>query len=217
MVHHCPRCELRFRSEAELTEHLDVDHHAPHQAWERYRYPKGPRQAPLYPEDVERDPDTAARYLVVGNQTLNSPELIDHITGRAAARLCSFTVVVPATSTADYPQGALTFSRPVTGAGERHEGGDAGAAQARWRLRQSIDTLRAAGVEVDGAIGSPDPFTAVQQIARRESFDAVILSVLPPGLSRWLSMDLPQRIERQLHLPVTTVVASDHPGPQSQG
>lgn len=53
MVHHCPRCELRFRTEGELAEHLDLDHHAPRETWERYRYPQGRRHPPLYPEDVE--------------------------------------------------------------------------------------------------------------------------------------------------------------------
>ena len=206
MVHHCPRCELRFPSEAELTEHLDLDHGVPRQGWERYRYPAGRRQAPLYAEDVEERAEHGWRFLVVGNQTLGSQALIDHIRGLAASGPCTVTVLVPATSTAEYPHGVLSVAGTVAGTGSRRDDGEAGAAQARWRLRQTIETLRAAGVEASGTIGSPDPFTAVQQMLRRESFDGVIVSTLPLGLSRWLGMDLPRWIERRLRVPVTTIV-----------
>lgn len=211
MVHQCPRCDLRFPSEAEVVEHLDVDHAASRQAWERYRYPQGPRHAPLYATDVEAPSGAPRRYLVVANQTLPAPELVDHIHELAASTDCSFTVVVPATSAVDYPMGALTFSGPVAGAGERQEGVDAGAAQARWRLRRTIESLRGEGVRVDGTIGSPDPFTAVQQMLRREAFDGVIISTLPVALSRWMRMDLPRRIERALTIPVTTIVTAQRP------
>lgn len=211
MVHQCPRCELRFPSEAEVTEHLELDHNASRQAWERYRYPQGRRLAPLYETDVEAPPGTPRRYLVLGNQTLLAPELIDHVCELAARTPATFTLVAPATSTADYPVEGLTFAGPVAGAQQRHEGTDAGAAQARWRLRQAIETLRASGIGADGSIGSPDPFTAVQQMLRREPFDGVIVSTLPSGLSRWLGMDLPRRLERHLNVPVTTVEAGEQP------
>lgn len=217
MVRQCPRCELRFPSEAEVTEHLDLDHGASRQAWERDRYAQGPRQAPLYDTDVEPPADAPRRYLVVANQTLLSGELIDHLHGLAASAPCAFTLLVPATSATDYPLGALTFAGPAAGAGDSREAADAGAAQARWRLRQAIDTLRAAEIAADGVIGSPDPFTAVQQLLRRERFDGVIVSTLPSRLSRWLGMDLPRRLERQLNVPVTTVVAGEEPHSGADG
>lgn len=205
MVHHCPRCELRFATNAELTEHLDLDHHAPREAWERYRYPHGRQLPPLYAEDVEPPADAPRRYLLVGNQTLVSPELLDHVRGLMAAGPCAFTVLVPATSVAVYPVGVRTFAAP--GGGSR-EDADEGAAQARWRLRQTVDALRDAGAEAHGVIGPADPFVAVQQHLRRESFDGIIVSTLPHGLSRWLGMDLPRRLERHTTVPVTTIVTS---------
>lgn len=209
MVHHCPRCELRFRNESELTEHLALDHHAPHEAWERYRYPASGRQRPLYDSDAEPDPQEteARRYLVVANQTLGGDELGDRIRALLDQGPCRFFVLVPATHPADYPTGALTYAGTLAGADDHAAEGDDGAAQARWRLRQSIESLRSLGADVHGEIGSSDPFTAVQELLRRERFDEIILSTLPSGLSRWLGMDLPRRLERHFNLPVTTITA----------
>ncbi|MGY1622082.1 hypothetical protein ACI789_07810 [Geodermatophilus sp. SYSU D00965] len=41
--------------------------------------------------------------------------------------------------------------------------------------------------------------------------DAVIVSTLPLGLSRWLRRDLPGRLERAARLPVEHVVEADPP------
>lgn len=194
MVHHCPRCELRFRYESELTEHLALDHHSPHEAWERYRYPQATRERPLYDLDVEAE-DKARRYLVVANETLGGEELTDHIRRLQGQGPCRFFVLVPATEVkgADAGQGTTDADRAE--------------AQARWRLRQTIGSLRALGLDVHGELGPPDPFTGVQELLRRESFDEIILSTLPTGLSRWLGMDLPRRLERHVHVPVTTITA----------
>ena len=35
--------------------------------------------------------------------------------------------------------------------------------------------------------------------------DEVILSTLPPGISRWLQMDVPSRLERAVDVPVAVV------------
>ena len=34
----------------------------------------------------------------------------------------------------------------------------------------------------------------------------MIISTLPPGLSRWIHQDLPHRLERRIALPVTHVI-----------
>ena len=41
--------------------------------------------------------------------------------------------------------------------------------------------------------------------------DEIILSTLPPGISRWLKKDLPHRVEQRFALPVTTVISSRQP------
>ena len=46
-------------------------------------------------------------------------------------------------------------------------------------------------------------------------FDEIILSTLPPGVSRWLKQDLPHRVERDFNLPVTHVIATAEPAAAS--
>ena len=40
---------------------------------------------------------------------------------------------------------------------------------------------------------------------RSGAFDEVIISTLPLGVSRWLGLDVPHRVERRFKVPVTTV------------
>jgi len=61
---------------------------------------------------------------------------------------------------------------------------------------------------VDGAVGDANPLLAVRdQLDAGHQFDLVVVSTLPPGLSRWLRKDLATRIHRSCGLPVHHVVA----------
>lgn len=51
----------------------------------------------------------------------------------------------------------------------------------------------------------------IRELARRESFDAVLVSTLPHRLSRWLRLDLPRRIHRASELLTEHVVSSAGP------
>jgi hypothetical protein len=68
--------------------------------------------------------------------------------------------------------------------------------------------LIASGVPVrDVLVGDPDPMLAVgDELAVRPDVDGIIVSTFPPGRSRWLSLDLPTRLERTTGLPVTHVI-----------
>ena len=46
---------------------------------------------------------------------------------------------------------------------------------------------------------------AVEAALARRQFDEIIVSTLPPRLSRWLHQDLPRRLEHRFHLPVTHI------------
>jgi hypothetical protein len=46
---------------------------------------------------------------------------------------------------------------------------------------------------------------------RCTSQSRMVLSTLPPGVSRWLGMDLVSRVERAVDLPVTHIIAESEP------
>lgn len=204
MIRTCPRCELRFRSESELSQHMTLDHDAP--PLERYHYRSTRQVEPLYGGRTRAEARGPKRYLIVANQTLDDRELVARVQELAAAGPATFHVVVPATHSADYLRSHTLAEREVVDAGGPGERDEVGLAQARFRLRQAVEALRAAGVHVEGEVGVADPFHAVENAVEHVPADEVILSTLPRGLSRWLDADLPSRIERRLGLPVTTLV-----------
>ena len=99
-----------------------------------------------------------ASVLVVANRTAGSDELMEALRERAAQGPAKFHLVVPATA------------RGVSWVADMHAGGDA----AEHDLDGALERLRAAGLEIDGQIGDPDPSAAVQDAANQGSFDEVI-------------------------------------------
>ena len=73
------------------------------------------------------------------------------------------------------------------------------------RLSQLLTQIRAQGGEAEGDIGDADPLKAIEAVMRSGAFDEVIISTLPLGVSRWLGLDVPHRVERRFKVPVTTV------------
>ena len=65
--------------------------------------------------------------------------------------------------------------------------------------------IRAQGGEAEGDIGDTDPVKAIEAVMTSGPFDEVIISTLPLGVSRWLGLDVPHRVERRFKVPVTTV------------
>jgi hypothetical protein len=181
MIHTCPRCELRFQRDAELRDHLARDHNFSREVFEPFHYQgrSGSRPAP----------SEARRVLVVANRTLHSDELLARIRELAAGGPTRFFLLVPADG----------------GAGESPE---EARRLAEWRLRHLVDLLHEDGIDAEGAVGDPDPFRAVERVLERERFDQILLSTLPPGLSRWLASNLARRLERNFQLPVIHVEAS---------
>ena len=129
-------------------------------------------------------------YLIVANQTLGGAELRDRVLELAASDPCEFYLVVPATA----PKEHLTWTE-----------GEARTIAAR-RLAEGLAQLRAAGVTVDGEVGDASPILAVDDALRHRLVDRVIVCTLPIGLSRWLKLSLPDRIERKHKVPVDHLV-----------
>jgi len=128
-------------------------------------------------------------YLVVGNQTLDSPELAEAIAERVASGHATFHVVVPATPV----QRGLTWDE------------DEARLVAEARLSEAVARLRETGATVSGEIGHRDPIVATEDALRGRAVDEVILSTLPPGISRWLGQDVPSRLKGSVLVPVTVV------------
>jgi nucleotide-binding universal stress UspA family protein len=127
--------------------------------------------------------------LIVANQTLPSSALADAIAERIRAGVQSFHVVVPASPVAH----GLTWDEDET------------QREAEARLDKLVNRLRAQGVEATGEVGDRDPVSAVRDALRGREVDEIILSTLPPGISRWLGQDVPSRLRGAVNVPVDVV------------
>ena len=133
-----------------------------------------------------------AAYLIVANQTLASPTLAAAIEDRLGRGPAAFHVVVPATPVA----GGLTWDE------------DATRAAAQQRLDAIVQHLCDLGAtDATGEIGVSDPIDAAHDALTTHPADEVILSTLPPGISRWLGQDVPSRMQGALPVPVSVVTA----------
>ena len=125
------------------------------------------------------------RYLLVAHQTADSPELsseVVHLLHQDPA--AEFVLLVPAT-----PIGLL-----------QAVGGETRTAVevARSRARRARSLLEDIGARVAAArIGNYDPSVAVEEELRSGDYDTVVISTLPPGVSRWLRLDLPAQVSRR--------------------
>ncbi len=155
------------------------------------------------------------RYLVVANQTLGGEKLAEEIRHRIAQGVSSFYVLVPHVPVEDAGVGvglgdADTGVSPDVLAGLPARQADAerrADQESQKRLEQLLEAIRAAGADAAGDVGASDPVAAVEESLTEGPFDEIIVSTLPAGVSRWLRMDVPSRIERRFKLPVTTVTA----------
>ena len=134
-----------------------------------------------------------SRYLVVTHQTALSPDLQRKVrTLVAEDPAAEFAVLVP-----EAPGVPTTWEgETVDVAGQRAEA-------AKTLLEE---TARARVVRT--AVGAPDPVQAItDELLARPGYDALIICTLPPGISRWLRLDLVHRAERKFGLRVIHVVA----------
>ena len=182
MIHTCPRCELRFTTAAELEEHTQLDHHADPGQFERFHY-----------NPLTRRPE-GKRYLVVANQTLPDPELLERLRD-IVGRDGHVHLVVPAT--------------PVDQRSDEVD--DKSLALATFRMRRAVEKLKEMGIDAEGEVGVPDPVLAVARGLQHEHADEVVLSTLPAARSHWLKVDVPTALTRRFGLPVTVVTSDAHP------
>lgn len=154
-------------------------------------------------------PVQVRRYLIVANETLANDELTAWVAEKAATHRAEFHVVVPQTAP------SVLHADPATGliGPAAHtmvvESRQASLEEGERRLASFRSALGDIAQTVTGEVVLSDPVTATRVVMGRSSFDEILVSVLPAGISRWLKLDLPSRIERAFNLPVTTLVQHD--------
>ncbi|MGH2762997.1 MAG: hypothetical protein ACRDLD_10545 [Thermoleophilaceae bacterium] len=136
--------------------------------------------------------------MVVANVTATSEELLAALRERSASGACRFTLVMPRSG------GRAQAAGSARGAA---------IAEPQEALAAALDAMRAAGLaKVSGRVGDPDPVVAAMELWDPREFDEIVVSTLPTGMSRWLGLDLPRRLEKLTSVSVRHVVAQ----PQSE-
>jgi hypothetical protein len=134
-----------------------------------------------------------ARVLVVAHQTAATPGLMDAVRERAERSPARFHLVVP---------------RQAHGMHKVVDPQDAGDDEANVVLAEALPQLTyVAGHRVTGSLGDAEPLMAIQDSIHLGKYDEIIISTLPPRVSRWLKLDLVSKA-RALGLPVTHVEAA---------
>lgn len=136
-----------------------------------------------------------SQYLIVAHQTADSPELLQRLTEIATFdQQAAFTLLVPAT--------------PVTHLLVWEEGETQMIAQNKAQEARALFESRGLNI-LRALVGDGSPLLAIGDELRRHPnwYDAIVLSTLPPGVSRWLRLDAHNQVERNFNLPVIHVVA----------
>jgi hypothetical protein len=137
------------------------------------------------------------RYLVVAHRTLAGPQLRAALDELVAHGPSSFHIVVPAEPPHD------------------HAWTDGEARRlAQRRLDHALERLASLDAEITSEVGDANPMLAVEDALLGDAtYDAIVVSTLPGGLSRWLKLDLPHKIEQRTGIRVIHVVGSPEPVP----
>jgi hypothetical protein len=121
-----------------------------------------------------------ANVLVIANETVVGPKLLDRIRERAKESDASFLLLSPQSDPSVSP----------------HPDADR-------RLRQTVGVLRSEGIDVHGEVAHPDPYTAAMQAVHDERVDEIIVSTFPGArTSSWLRGNLIDRLRKDAKVPV---------------
>jgi hypothetical protein len=138
----------------------------------------------------ESDLDAARRLLVVANETLAGRGAADAIELLLAGKDAQVLVVAPVlVSRARYWTSDLS----------------AGIQRAAQRLNESLDSLRARGINAEGSVGDGHPLLAIEDALRHFSADRVLIITHPPGRSNWLERRLVEHARERF--PITILHA----------
>ncbi len=139
------------------------------------------------------------RILVVAHQTLGGQHLLEEVGRRMKSGDCQVHVLVPV----HHPMGAFTE-------GSIHAEAEKVLQAGMTRIRE-LD--KSGKVDVTGEVGDANAVYAVQVLRNRgETFDEILVSTLPRGVSRWMLGDVPKKVGRVYPgVPCVHVIAEREP------
>ena len=149
------------------------------------------RQEPPVKAAPAASPPDEHRILVVANETVGGPELLDVLRSRAGRGRTVVMVVSPALNS---PVKTWTSDE------------DEARAAAGDRLAASLVAMRAVGLDATGEVGDGDPVRAIEDALRTFRPDELVVSTHPPGRSNWLERGVVERARERFELPLTHVV-----------
>jgi hypothetical protein len=130
------------------------------------------------------------RVLVVANETVAGKPLIDAVKRRSGSDGIHVHVISPQNQP---KHGYVVYDEHVRDA-------------AKNRLEITLALLREAGIEADGEVMDPDPYSAVMDALGEQDYDEIVVSTHPETRSGWLRQGLVDRLQRAARRPVEHVV-----------
>jgi hypothetical protein len=130
------------------------------------------------------------RLLVVANETVAGQPLIDAVKRHADGDQVQVHVISPQNQP---KHGYVVYDEHTRDAAQN-------------RLEMTIALLREEGIEAEGEVMDPDPYSAVMDALGEEDYDEIILSTHPETRSGWLRQGLVDRLKRATRRPVEHVV-----------
>src|SRR5215210_8781394 len=130
------------------------------------------------------------RILVVANETVAGKPLIEAVKKHADAGQVSVHVISPQN---EPKHGYVIYEEHARDAAEN-------------RLQMTLALLREEGIEADGEIMDPDPYSAIMDAVGEHEYDEIIVSTHPETRSGWLRQGLVDRVQRAARRPVEHVV-----------
>ena len=130
------------------------------------------------------------RILVVANETVAGRPLIEAVQRRAEGDDTHVHVICPQ----NQPRHGYVINE------------DHVRDAAQNRLELTLAQLREEGIEADGEVMDPDPYSAIMDALGEEAYDEIIISTHPETRSGWLRQGLVDRVHRASGRPVEHVV-----------
>ncbi len=136
-------------------------------------------------------PPGEKRLLVVANETVAGPELLNELKQQARGRRTEVLVVVPA------------LNRKL-----KHwvSDDDDTRIAAAERLEASLEAMRVSGMTARGEVGDSNPLRAIDDSLRTFAPDEIVISTHPAGRSNWLERGIVESARERFDVPVIHVV-----------